>query len=188
MYVCDTNGFHSLTSKLGIGRNKTSELGFIYTGKASGLHHYKTNMESSNIVNKSDKRTEWMHIRLTPKEADKLRKQYEKTTSKDLSNYIRKVLLEKPITVFTRNKPLDEFVQEMILLKNELSAIGSNVNQQAKKINSYATTPSLKIMMESFQLLKDKVDGKLTEIRDRLNQFSDTWLQESSAEKASGEQ
>jgi hypothetical protein len=172
MYVCDTNGFHSLTSKLGFGRNKTSELGFIYTDKALENCKNKTTMESIKNINKSDKRTAWMHIRLTPKEADKLHQQYKKTTSKDLSSYIRKVLLGKPITVFTRNQSLDEFVQEMILLKNELSAIGSNANQQAKKMNSYASTPSLKIIMEGFHLLRDKVDGKITEIRGRQKLFN----------------
>ncbi|WP_051691993.1 plasmid mobilization protein [Pedobacter borealis] len=140
----------------------------------------------SNRQNES-KRTAWIHIRLTPTEAAKINERFRKTPYKDLSTYLRKVLLGKPVTVVARNRSLDEFIQEMILLKNELSAIGNNLNQIAKKINAYATTPSMKLLMQSYQLVKEKVDTKITGIRNKLNQFSDKWLLESSAEEASKE-
>ena len=145
-------------------------------------------MNGKNTRNSEPKRTQWMHIRLTPAEAKKINERFRKTTNKDLSSFIRKVLMDKPITVITRNQSFDQFIQEMILLKNELSAIGSNLNQIAKKINNPATTPSVKLLMESYRLVKESVDTKITGIKIKLNQFSDTWLQESSAEEASEEQ
>lgn len=145
-------------------------------------------MNDKNIRSTDPKRTLWMHIRLTPAEAKKINEKFRKTTSKDLSSYIRKILLEKPIIVITRNQSFDQFIQEMILLKNEISAIGSNLNQIAKKINSHATTPSLRFLMESYRLIKESVDTKIAGIKNKLNQVSDTWLQESSAEEVSEEQ
>ncbi|MCX2492998.1 plasmid mobilization relaxosome protein MobC [Pedobacter sp. PF22-3] len=145
-------------------------------------------MIGKNTRRNEPKRTEWLHIRLTQTEASKINDRFRKTACKDLSSYLRKIILEKPVTVITRNQSFDEFIQEMILLKNELSAIGSNLNQIAKKINSYATTPGSKLLMESYRLVKDIVDTKITEIKNKLNQFSDTWLQGSSADEASGEQ
>lgn len=76
----------------------------------------------------------------------------------------------------------------MILLKNELSAIGSNLNQIAKNINSHAVTPGTKIMMEGYRLAENEMEIKITAIKNSLNQFSDLWLQESSADGASLEQ
>lgn len=145
-------------------------------------------MNGKNTRRNEPKRTKWIHIRLTSTEANKINEKFRKTAYKDLSSYIRKILLNKPVTVVTRNQSFDQFIQEMILLKNELSAIGSNLNQITKKINSYATTPGTKLLMEGYRLVKDNVDTKITGIRNKLNQFSDIWLQESSADGASGEQ
>ncbi|SMD01200.1 plasmid mobilization protein [Pedobacter nyackensis] len=145
-------------------------------------------MNSKNARSSEQKRTQWMHIRLTPAEAKRINERFRKTTNKDLSSFIRKVLMDKPVTVITRNQSFDQFIQEMILLKNELSAIGSNLNQITKKINSHATTPSVKLLMENYRLVKENVDTKIAGIKNKLNQFSDTWLQESSAEEASEEQ
>jgi len=144
-------------------------------------------MSGNNNRQKESKRTAWIHIRLTPAEAAKINERFRKTPYKDLSTYLRKVLLGKPVTVVARNRSLDEFIQEMILLKNELSSIGNNLNQIAKKINAYATTPSMKLLMQSYQVVKENVDTKITGIKNKLNQFSDKWLQESSAEEASKE-
>jgi hypothetical protein len=145
-------------------------------------------MNGKNTKTNEPKRTEWIHIRLTPSEASKINERFRKTPYKDLSSYIRKILLNKPVTVVMRNESFDQFIQEMILLKNELSAIGSNLNQIAKKINSYAATPSIKLLMESYRLVKESVDIKLGTIKNKLNQFSNSWLQGSSADEASGEQ
>ncbi|ETZ20142.1 plasmid mobilization relaxosome protein MobC [Pedobacter sp. V48] len=145
-------------------------------------------MSSKNTRRNAPKRTEWIHIRLTTMESRKINERFRKTAYKDLSSYIRKILMDKPITVVIRNQSFDQFIQEMILLKNELSAIGSNLNQIARKINSYVTTPSLKLLMESCRLVKESVDTKTRDIKIKLNQFSDSWLQGSSADDVSGEQ
>ncbi|SDD67329.1 plasmid mobilization protein [Pedobacter soli] len=144
-------------------------------------------MKGKNNKQKDSRRTAWIHIRLTPAEASKINERFRKTPYKDLSTYLRNVLLNKPVTTIARNRSFDDFIQEMILLRNELSAIGSNLNQMAKKMNSYATTPSVKLLMESYKLVKENVDTKIDGIKTRLNQFSDKWLQESSVVEASKE-
>ncbi|MNI56287.1 hypothetical protein D3C73_1112800 [compost metagenome] len=90
-------------------------------------------MSSDSNGQKQSKRTAWIHIRLTPAEAAKINERFRKTPYKDLSTYLRKVLLCKPVTVVARNRSLDEFIQEMILLKNELSAIGNNLIRLPKR-------------------------------------------------------
>jgi hypothetical protein len=53
-----------------------------------------------------------------------------------MSEYIRSVLLEKPITVNYRDKSMDEMLEELSLLRKELNAIGNNLNQAVRQINS----------------------------------------------------
>ncbi|KRT15912.1 hypothetical protein ASU31_10395 [Pedobacter ginsenosidimutans] len=144
-------------------------------------------MDGKNLNKKSEKRTEWIHVRMTSEEMGKVNERYRKTPYRDLSTYLRKVLLEKPVKVNSRNESFDHFITEMVLLKNELSAIGSNLNQIAKKMNSYATAPGVRIMADGYKVVKENVDTKISEIKNKLNQISDAWLQGSSAGKISGE-
>ena len=43
---------------------------------------------------------------------------FKRTTKRKLSEYIRFVLLEKPVTVYTRDKSIDDVMAQFILLKN----------------------------------------------------------------------
>jgi len=133
------------------------------------------------------KKTVWLHIRLSPAESAKITAWYQKSTSRNLSSFVRKVLLNKPVTIISRNRSFDDFIQESIQLRNELSAIGSNLNQITKKVNGYTAAPGNTAITQSFLLVKGKLEQKITRIKDHLNQISAKWLQESSAEKVSVE-
>jgi len=122
-------------------------------------------------------RTGLLQVRLTPKELKAIRDKFSKSTSRKLSDYVRKVLLDKPVTIYTRNQSLDDFMKEMTLLRNELNAIGSNYNQVVKRLHSLRHFEELKswlILNESSkQILLKKVD----EIKSKINQINDQWLQ-----------
>ena len=66
-------------------------------------------------------------------EYSKINKKFSNSTCRKLSEYARRVLLDKVITVSQRNQSLDDFMTEMIRLRNGLNAIGNNLNQSAKK-------------------------------------------------------
>jgi argonaute-like protein implicated in RNA metabolism and viral defense len=78
-------------------------------------------------------------LRFYPDEFEKLSESEKKTTCSDLSDYLRRVLLNKPITGYIRNKSLDEFTEEMMLLRKELNHIGNNFNQAVKKLHTCDT-------------------------------------------------
>ena len=123
-------------------------------------------------------RTKWIHLRVTPAEYKKIHTGFSHSTKRKISEYIRAVLLDKPITVYTRNRSYDDFVTEMILLRNELKAIGNNFNQAVKKLHVMDYSAEVKtwaILHEnSRQLLVKKVD----EINQKNFQISDKWSQE----------
>ena len=85
---------------------------------------------------KATNRNKWLHIRLTGSEYNKIHSGFSRSTKRKLSEYVRSILLDKPITVYTRNQSYDDFVAEMILLRNELKAIGNNFNQTVKKLHT----------------------------------------------------
>ncbi|MFD0792078.1 plasmid mobilization relaxosome protein MobC [Mucilaginibacter litoreus] len=138
-----------------------------------------------NPVKPPDKvrRTEWLHIRLTPDEMKQINADQQRTSSRELSTFARKRLLEAPLTYFNRNASLDEGLLELVRLRKELNAVGNNLNQLTKKLNSFTATPGLMAVREALQLIREELDGKMEEIRDRMNELGVKWLQGSTVEK-----
>src|SRR3989337_2898532 len=84
----------------------------------------------------NNNRTKWLHVRLKPEEYNAVHKYFSKTTCRKLSDYARKILLNKPLTTTYRNESLDDFMSEMIRLRNELNGVGNNFNQAVKKLHT----------------------------------------------------
>jgi hypothetical protein len=122
-------------------------------------------------------RATWLTIRLNQSEAEKIHKLYSKTTCNSISEYGRKLLLNEPVTIYHRNQSADDFLQEMVKLKNELQAIGKNYNQVVKKLHTLDAVPEIKtwaILNESSRQLFFK---KLEEIQDKIHKIYTLWLQ-----------
>lgn len=89
---------------------------------------------------KDTNKTRWLHVRLSEDEYAQVQKAFKKTTCRKLSQYTRNKLLDKHLTTYYRNKSLDDFMAEMILLRNDLNAVGNNFNQAVRKLNSMKVT------------------------------------------------
>jgi hypothetical protein len=126
---------------------------------------------------KKEVRKKWLHIRLNDTEYKTITNQWQKTTSKELSDYARKVLMKKPVTVNHRNQSADELLAEMIRLKNELHAIGNNFNQAVHKLHTLDTIPQIKIWLIANENVKASFLKKTEEIKLRMNQIYQTWSQ-----------
>ena len=80
---------------------------------------------------------------MNDQELESLTTLFKTTTERALSNYLRKVVLQKPVTVKYRNESADEFLKEMLQLKKELNAIGNNFNQAVHKLHILEKIPML---------------------------------------------
>ncbi len=89
-------------------------------------------------------RTKLITFRLTLAEYEQLKSRFKATTCRKFSDYLRKVLLTGKVTVLTRNRSLDDFMTEMIELRNQLSAIGNNLNQAVHKLHILNTIPEFR--------------------------------------------
>jgi MobC-like protein len=122
-------------------------------------------------------RTKVLQVRFSPDEFDTIHKRFSKTTCRKISEYSRKILLGKPITVYNRNQSLDEFMAEMIQLRKELNYIGHNFNQAVRKLHTLEACAQYRswiIFQESRQ--KQLLD-MVSAIQQKISKISDQWLQ-----------
>jgi septal ring factor EnvC (AmiA/AmiB activator) len=121
-------------------------------------------------------RTELLQVRLTPKESEKINNKFSNSTSRNLSDFVRKILLDKPVTFKMRNQSLDEFMKEMVALRSELNAIGNNYNQVVKRLHSLQQIDEIKKWLLHNESTKQILLNKIDEIKQKINSISDQWL------------
>ncbi len=126
---------------------------------------------------KNSNRTKWLHLRLKPEEYAKIHTQFSKTTCRKLSDYARKILLDKPVTATYRNQSLDDYMTEMMMLKNDLNSIGTNFNQAVKKLHTLRQIPEFKNWIITYELEKQILFNKVDQIKNHISKIGEKWLQ-----------
>ena len=127
-------------------------------------------MEEAN-----NNRIKLITLRLTLSEWEQLNSRFTATTCRKLSDYLRKVLITGKVPVLTRNKSLDDFMTEMISLRNELSALGNNYNQAVHKLHILDKIPEFRDWILKHYLSHEIFINKVEEIKNRINQFAEKW-------------
>jgi len=122
-------------------------------------------------------RTRFVGLRFCPDEYEKLEERRKKTTCPDMSDYMRRVILNKPITGYVRNKSLDDFMAEMMLLRKELNHIGNNFNQAVKKLHICDTEIEIKTWLQLNEDGNLSLSEKMEEIKKKMDTIADQWLQ-----------
>ena len=109
-------------------------------------------------------------------EVEQLKKLQQQSTERNVSNYVRKVALQKPVIVKYRNQTADDFLKEMVQLKKELNAIGNNFNQVVHKLHILDKIPEFRSWVKFYQGLQVSVVTKVEEIKSKVNQLYEQWL------------
>ena len=117
-------------------------------------------------------------MRFKPEEYNKVNVSFKTTTKKKLSEYIRFVLLEKPVTVYTRDQSVDDLMSELVQLRKELSGMGSNFNQLVKRLHTASQFQEIKALALRCENDQEKFIEKVNEINLKIAEMSDKWLQE----------
>lgn len=116
-------------------------------------------------------------VRFKPEEYNQVQKKFRASTCRKLSEYIRKVALNKPVVFTYRNQTGDEFLAEMVKLKNELNAIGNNFNQSVKRLHTLDGVDEMKAWVLLNEVSKQSLFRKIEEIKSRIIQLHEQWLQ-----------
>ena len=108
------------------------------------------------------------------KKVENIRK---KTTERYFKSYVKKLSLEKPVTVKYLNQLADDFLKEMLGLKKELNGIGNNFNQVVHKLHLLDKIPEFRVWVNQYDGLQNSLVSKVEEIKLKVSQLYEQWLQ-----------
>lgn len=126
---------------------------------------------------KTENRKRIVGVRFTTKEYEQIEKKWKDSTCRKLSEYVRKIIFNKPIVATYRNKSLDDLMTELIQLKKELYGIGNNFNQAVKKLHTLHQIPEFKNWIEVYEAEKNLLLHKVEEIKNVTGKIGEQWLQ-----------
>lgn len=115
-------------------------------------------------------------IRMNESEFEQAEKFRKKTTERYLSTYLRKLSLQKPVAVKYRNQSADDFLKQMLELKNELHAIGNNFNQAVHKLHLLDKIPEFRVWINQYDGLHQAFIDKTEQIQIKVNELYEQWL------------
>ena len=116
-------------------------------------------------------------IRMNDAEIKMLKKYKEQSTERSLGGYMRKVCMQKPVTIKYRNQSADDFLKEMLGLKKELNAIGNNFNQAVHKLHLLDKIPEFRVWINHYESVQQSLVSKVEEIKLKVSKLYEEWLQ-----------
>ena len=116
-------------------------------------------------------------IRMNETEKKQLKKLQQQSTERTISNYVRKLVLQKPVIVKYRNQSADDFLNDMIDVKKQLNGVGNNFNQAVKKLHTLDRIPEFRVWVNYYKELQNAVNANIETIRLRITQLYEQWLQ-----------
>ncbi len=119
----------------------------------------------------------FIKIRMNDEELKEVKKKQQQTTERSLSEYIRNVSMQKPVTVKYRNQSADDFLKQMLELKKELNGIGNNFNQAVHKLHILDKIPEFRVWIQQYDGLQKSLVSKVEEIKLKVSQLYEQWLQ-----------
>jgi MobC-like protein len=131
--------------------------------------------KQKNMQQEQQIRTEWFTIRMTKAEYQQLERLAATTISSSLSDYGRRVLLQKPVSILSRNQSLDDFLADMLLLRKDLRQIGGHFNQAVHRLH----TLKAKADIQHWLLLNEQDKNRLFQFHEKiftqLNEANRLW-------------
>ncbi len=131
------------------------------------------------IVMKEEKsnKTKLVIFRLTPKEYANLEAKRGRTTCRKLSEFLRLLIFNRPVTVVERNASQDQMISELSELREELNRLGNNFNQATKRLHSINQIAEFRNWIASYEVEKTFLFSMLDQIKAQTDKLADRWLQ-----------
>ncbi|MCU0352201.1 MAG: plasmid mobilization relaxosome protein MobC [Cytophagales bacterium] len=125
---------------------------------------------------KTPGRTRIIGLRLTMEEYRRLEAKRQKSTCRKLSDYVRKILFDKPVTTLYRNQSLDEMMAEASRLRSELNSLAGNFNQAVKKLHGLHQIGESGDWLAAYESERQLLLGKVEEIKNHIQKMAQQWL------------
>jgi len=115
-------------------------------------------------------------VRMNDAEFEQVEKLGKQSIERNLSSYLRKVSLQKPVIIKYRNQSADDFIKQMVELKKELNAIGNNFNQAVHKLHLLDKIPEFRQWIQQYEGLHQSFISKTEQINFKVNELYEQWL------------
>ena len=122
-------------------------------------------------------RNKWLHLCLRQNEYSAIHNRFKNTTCQKFSDYVRKVLMNKPIVTTVRNQSHDALMAEAIKLRNELNNIGNNFNQAVKKLHTLQQIHEFGYWINTYEKDNRIIQQKIDEVKKHIQNLGEKWLQ-----------
>jgi hypothetical protein len=122
-----------------------------------------------------DVRKKWVTIRMNEEEFRRFEKFRINSTEKTNSNYLRKLALNKPVTILTRNASMDTLLAELIALRKEINYIGHNFNQAVHKLHTLDRIPEFRVWLETYEHSRQQIAQQLAAAFTLIQQTCSQW-------------
>lgn len=120
-------------------------------------------------------KTKWVHIRLTHAEHKIITDKRARSTCRNLSQYIRNVIFDRPIVATYRNRSQDDMTQQLSVLNRELNAMGNNLNQITKRLHTIQTSEDSS-WGSQFSIQSGAIMLKIAEVKEMVHKIAERWL------------
>ena len=127
------------------------------------------------MTSNKPRRTTWLTIRLTTEEATQLGQLASQSISPSVSDYARRVLLQKPVSIRYHNQSLDNFLADMTRLRNDLNSIGNNFNQIVHHLHSLRAVPEIQQWFQLTEQDRNRVLQQIETITTHLQAIYRLW-------------
>lgn len=126
---------------------------------------------------KKSNRTRLVGVRLTLDEYARLEGKCSKTTSRAISEFIRHLVFNRPVTVAERNGSFDDAILELTRLRKGLNELGNNFNQSVKRLHSINQISEFRDWIACYESEKELLFSILYEIKRQTDKIADRYLQ-----------
>ena len=122
-------------------------------------------------------RTRIAAVRFTADEYAALERRFKTTTCRQMSEYLRSCLLNRPVTVKNRDASLDEFMLEFIRLRKELAALGNNFNQSVRRLHNLQHNAEFRHWISETESQRERLLAQTESLVQMTEKITKKWLQ-----------
>lgn len=128
-------------------------------------------------VEEQEKLTEKIGLRVSVEFYKKMEQWQTQSNCRSVSELARRILYKEEIIWYHKDSRLDETARELALIRKELNAIGNNINQAVRIMN---TTPLPDLIISEAKKISDSNDQlllHLSRVAEMTEAVSKQWLQ-----------
>ncbi|NIJ52205.1 DNA-binding transcriptional regulator GbsR (MarR family) [Dyadobacter arcticus] len=89
---------------------------------------------------------------------------------------MRLVLLNKPVSVVTRDQSADDLMREVTRVRVEVSRLGNNSNQATKRLHTLSQISEFRSHLEQQNSQNEEILAVLEQVKSVINKLADQWL------------